>query len=180
MSPSPTPIYIDPYNHNSFLSDVGNAKFGMRGRLWAQTICLLAEGILVIVFANTASLGGAIAVMVFFSLFVQAAEGTSFGIVPYIDPPNTGSISGIVGAGGNVGAVGFGLAFRQLDYKQAFMVMGFVIIGGSLSSFVLFIKGHAGLVCGQDTVVASKPEPTLEVPLPDAEKAEEVADEGKK
>jgi NNP family nitrate/nitrite transporter-like MFS transporter len=147
---------------------------GMRGRLWAQTLCLLAEGILVIVFANTPSLAAAITVMVFFSLFVQAAEGTSFGIVPYIDPPNTGSISGIIGAGGNTGAVLFGLAFRQLEYKQAFVIMGACIIGGSLTSFILFIKGHSGLVCGQDTIVASKPEPTLEVPMPDAEKADEI------
>jgi NNP family nitrate/nitrite transporter-like MFS transporter len=146
----------------------------MRGRLWAQTFCLLGEGIMVIVFAYIPNLGGAIAAMVVFSLFVQAAEGTSFGIVPYIDPPNTGSISGIVGAGGNVGAVLFGLAFRQLEYKQAYIIMGFCIIGGASTSLFLFIKGHAGLICGKDTIVASKPEPTLEVPLPDAEKAEEI------
>eukprot|EP00957_Ditylum_brightwellii_P201953 15327940-Ditylum_brightwellii.AAC.1 len=34
-----------------------------------------------------------------------AAEGTSYGIVPYVNPPCTGSIAGIVGAGGNTGAV---------------------------------------------------------------------------
>merc|ERR1712151_1491142 len=70
-----------------FLSDKANAKMGMRGRLWAQTICLACEGALVLVFANTPSLTGAIVVMVFFSLFVQAAEGSSYGIVPYVDPP---------------------------------------------------------------------------------------------
>ena len=86
-------------------SDKANAKMGMRGRIIVHTICLLLEGVLVIVFANTGSLGIAIVIMVFFSLFVQAAEGTSYGIVPYIDPPATGSISGIVGAGGNTGAV---------------------------------------------------------------------------
>ena len=62
-----------------------------------------------LIFANTKSLGGSIVVLVFFSLFVQATEGTSYGIVPYVDPPNTGSIAGIIGAGGNTGAVGFGL-----------------------------------------------------------------------
>jgi len=133
-----------------FLSDYGNKKMGMRGRLWAQTVCLIAEGILVLVFAQTNSLGAAITVMVFFSLFVQAAEGTSYGIVPYVDPPATGSISGIIGAGGNTGAVCFGLGFRNLEYKTAFMIMGFTILGSAALSLGIFIKGHAGLICGED------------------------------
>eukprot|EP00980_Cylindrotheca_fusiformis_P002377 scaffold546_cov115-Cylindrotheca_fusiformis.AAC.6 len=87
-----------------FLSDKANARMGMRGRLWTQTILLACEGALVLVFANTGSLTGAIVVMVFFSLFVQAAEGSSYGIVPYVDPPATGAIAGIIGAGGNTGA----------------------------------------------------------------------------
>ena len=84
-------------------SDKANARLGMRGRIAVQTVLLLAEGLLVLLFANTDSLGLAILVMVFFSLFVQAAEGSTYGIVPYVDPPATGSIAGIVGAGGNTG-----------------------------------------------------------------------------
>ena len=64
-----------------YASDKLNAKLGMRGRLIAQTIMLLAEGLLVLVFANSNTLGVAIVVMVFFSLFVQAAEGSTYGIV---------------------------------------------------------------------------------------------------
>merc|ERR1719446_1772805 len=154
-----------------FLSDVGNKYMKMKGRIWAQTACLIAEGILVLVFAQTNSLGAAITVMVFFSLFVQAAEGTSYGIVPYVDPPATGAISGIVGAGGNTGAVCFGLGFRNLEYKTAFYVMGFTILGSSLLSAVLIIKGHAGIFFGSDAEVATE---TLAVPAKDDEAAEDV------
>jgi len=87
-----------------FASDWTNKRWGMRGRFWTQTIFLAGEGAMVLIFANTLTLAGAIVVMVFFSLFVQAAEGSTYGIVPYVDPPSTGSISGIVGAGGNTGA----------------------------------------------------------------------------
>ena len=77
---------------------------GMRGRClcWVQTILLAGEGGLVLVFANSGTLSGAIIVMIFFSLLVQqAAEGSSYDIVPYVvDPPATGSIAGVVGAGG--------------------------------------------------------------------------------
>merc|ERR1711988_718136 len=120
------------------LSDKMNAKMGMRGRLWAQTILLFCEGALVLVFANTGTLGASITVMVFFSLFVQAAEGSSYGIVPYVDPPSTGSIAGIVGAGGNSGAVGMG--FRQLDYEAAFTIMGITIMASSALSVLISIK----------------------------------------
>lgn len=129
-------------------SDKANARMGMRGRLWVQTIVLLLEGSLILVFSQTKTLGAAIAVMIFFSLFVQMAEGSSYGIVPYIDPPITGSISGIVGAGGNTGAVLFSLGFRQLSYKAAFKLMGSVIIGSSILSIFVFIGGHEGLLMG--------------------------------
>jgi len=155
-----------------YLCDKGNAIAGMRGRLWAHTICLAAEGALVFVFANTGSLGAAIAVMVFFSLFVQAAEGTSFGIVPYIDPPATGAISGIVGAGGNVGAVCFGLGFRNLSYKSAFLLMGACILVSAAMSSIVFIKGQSGLFCGTADPLPTKTAQTLAVPEPYAEKAD--------
>lgn len=156
-----------------FLSDKMNICCGMRGRIWAQTILLAGEGAMVLIFANTASMGLSIFVMVIFSLFVQGAEGSSFGIVPYVDPPATGSISGIVGAGGNVGAVCFGLGFRQLSYRSAFFIMGFSILGSSFLSLLIFIKGQSSLIWGAEEVVP--PKETLAVPLPDAEKAEEVA-----
>lgn len=120
-----------------FLSDKANDRMGMRGRILAQAVLLVMEGILVMVFAQTATLDLAIVAMIFFSIFVQAAEGTSFGIVPYIDPPHTGSVTGIVGAGGNVGAVAFGMGFRELDYKSAFIIMGItILVSASLSPFI--------------------------------------------
>jgi MFS transporter, NNP family, nitrate/nitrite transporter len=133
-------------------SDWANARWGMRGRIIVHTFFLLFEGVMVIIFANTGSLGAAIFVMVIFSLNVQAAEGTSYGIVPYVDPPSTGSIAGIVGAGGNTGAVCFGLGFRNLEYYDAFILMGSCIIISAALSGLIYIKGHSALFCGEDTL----------------------------
>lgn len=133
-----------------FLSDYANSKMGMRGRLWVQFTLLLVEGGLVLVFANTGSLAGSVVVMIFFSLFVQSAEGSSYGIVPYVDPPSTGAIAGIVGAGGNSGAVGFGLGFRQLNYKDAFVIMGCAILGSSLLTVLINIKGYSAMLWGEE------------------------------
>lgn len=129
-----------------FLSDKMNAKYGLRGRMFWQSFVLLVEGTLVVIFAHAATLGGSIAVLVCFSIFVQAAEGSTYGIVPYIDPAATGAISGIVGAGGNTGAVAFSLCFRQLADRDAFVIMGATIMCSSLLSVFVNIPGHPKLL----------------------------------
>merc|ERR1739844_74637 len=134
-----------------FTSDIFNRKMGMRGRLIWQTICLLIEGVMVLVFASTNSLGLSIFILVIFSSFVQAAEGSTYGIVPYVDPPSTGSISGIVGAGGNSGAVCFGLCFRQLGMRRGFDIMGYTILASSVLTFLVMIKGHRSMLGGEDS-----------------------------
>lgn len=137
------------------LSDILNMSHGMRGRLFLQSSCLLLEGALIIVFANMTSLGSAIAVMCIFSVFVQAAEGAVYGVVPYVSTKVTGASAGIVGAGGNLGGILFSSCFRQLSYKTAFLVMGGLVMGSSILNAFIHIPGHAGLVTGEDSKVIS-------------------------
>ena len=166
-----------------FVSDKVNARMGMRGRLIWQSSLLVVEGVLIFIFANTGSLAGAIVVMIVFSTVVQAAEGSTYGIVPYVNPPVTGSIAGVVGAGGNVGAVCFGLGFRQMDNLRAFYLMGGCVLASGILTAFISIKGHASLFWGKDSeeVIAAYKKTgapaaatTLQVPEPDAEAAEEV------
>jgi NNP family nitrate/nitrite transporter-like MFS transporter len=134
-----------------FSSDKLNSKMGMRGRLIVQAVCLAFEAGMIIVFSYTKSLGLAIFILVVFSTFVQAAEGSTYGIVPYVNPPATGSIAGIVGAGGNTGAVVFGLFFRNFNDFVAFQVMGYTVLGSSFLTMFVCIKNHRGLIGGQDS-----------------------------
>jgi NNP family nitrate/nitrite transporter-like MFS transporter len=66
-----------------------------------------------------------------FSVCVQAAEGLSFGIVPYISRPALGVVSGMVGAGGNSGAVAMlNLYFKghPIRKDQGIFRMGMCIV----------------------------------------------------
>merc|ERR1712093_876414 len=54
---------------------------------------------------NSGTAPAVVTLLFMFSVCVQAAEGLSFGIVPYISRPALGVVSGMVGAGGNSGAV---------------------------------------------------------------------------
>ena len=90
-------------------------KYGLRGRVMVLgLLVLLLEGIALVIFSQMATLFLAIGAMLIFSLFVQMSEGATFSVVPFINRKALGSVAGIVGAGGNAGAVMFGLLFRPL------------------------------------------------------------------
>lgn len=134
-----------------FVSDLSNSNYGIRGRLGVQVVLLLFEGVFVIFFGHTQSLAMAICAMVILSVFVQASEGSTYGIVPYISPSVTGSIAGIVGAGGNVGGVAFSLVFREFSYATSFTLMGAMVMTSALVSFGFILRGHATLCIGGDS-----------------------------
>eukprot|EP00977_Amphora_coffeiformis_P030366 scaffold46516_cov183-Amphora_coffeaeformis.AAC.1 len=134
-----------------FASDACNYRNGMRGRIVVHTIFLLFEGIM-------------------------AAEGSSYAIVPYIDPPNMGSVSGIIGAGGNVGAVGFGFCFRQLNYSTAFDIMGFSIITSSLLSALIHIRGFTTMFGGKERRVDKETGKIVKKIVPPAEHVGETVE----
>lgn len=164
-----------------YMSDRLNAKCGMRGRLFTQFILLAIEGILVFVFSRSKTLVASIVTMVFFSIMVQGAEGSTYGIVPYVNPASTGSIAGIVGAGGNTGAVCFGIGFRQLSYQKAFDIMGASIVASSALSALIFIRGYSSIFCGEEETSTQATKGgkaadagAIEIPIPDAEAAAEV------
>mmetsp|Transcript_50958 Transcript_50958/g.101344 ORF Transcript_50958/g.101344 Transcript_50958/m.101344 type:complete len:640 (-) Transcript_50958:608-2527(-) len=91
--------------------------------------------------SNSGTLGLVMLLVILFSLCVQAAEGLHYGIVPYVSRPALGVVSGMVGAGGNTGAVISGLAFFKGQYRTdlGFIYMGIMVMSiTSLLAFVYF------------------------------------------
>jgi NNP family nitrate/nitrite transporter-like MFS transporter len=131
-------------------SDQLNVKYGMRGRLWIVTMLLILQGATIIAFSFCTTLGTSIATMCIFSLFVQSVEGAIFGVVPYVSKLFFGSVSGFVGAGGNVGSVVFALGFRSLNYNTAFLLMGALVMASSILSVFIDIPCHACMLWGKD------------------------------
>ena len=117
----------------------------MRGRFFAQWSSLLWEGCFLFLFTYMNTLGAAIPILILFSVGVQMSEGTSYGIVPYIVPDATGAVSGIVGAGGNFGAVMWGLIFRfgPTSERAVFRIISAFVIGLSCTTPLLKIRGYA-------------------------------------
>jgi len=90
------------------LSDWMNMRWAMPGRLWAHFISLFGQAIFLFLFGwvdSDMGWGVALVVLCIFAIFVNMAEGTSYGIVPYMIPEQLAVVSAMVGAGGTLGAV---------------------------------------------------------------------------
>jgi NNP family nitrate/nitrite transporter-like MFS transporter len=106
------------------------AKSGLRGRVLWLFMALLVEGVALIIFSRMSVLPIAIGTMIVFSLFVQMSEGATYSVVPFINKKALGSVSGIVGAGGNMGAVAAGFLFKTYDNTRDFLLtLGCCVLG---------------------------------------------------
>ncbi|WP_405297020.1 MFS transporter [Algibacter sp. Ld11] len=87
-----------------FFGDKFGKLKGLRGRVLFLAFILSIQGLMLITFSTTTSIIVGVIFLISFSLSVQMAEGATFSVVPFINKKAIGSVSGIVGAGGNVGA----------------------------------------------------------------------------
>jgi NNP family nitrate/nitrite transporter-like MFS transporter len=106
------------------VSDKVGKKYGFNGKVNLLTILLLLEGIGIMFFAKSGSVGLAIFMMFFFGLCLKMANGATYSIVPFVNPKAVGSVAGIVGAGGNIGAMLIGFLFKSFSYEEAFFYLG--------------------------------------------------------
>jgi NNP family nitrate/nitrite transporter-like MFS transporter len=120
-------------------------RFGHRGGLSGRVrwlfIAIMVEGLALMLFSRITVLPLAIGTMIIFSLFVQMSEGATYSVVPFVNKKALGSIAGIVGAGGNMGAVSAGFLFRteSLTWPQALLILGAIVFCTSfLAYFVRF------------------------------------------
>ena len=96
-----------------FFSDKFAKNYGLRGRVKFLFAVLFLEGFALMLFSQMSILILAVSSMVILSLFAQMSSGATFGVVPFMNKKAMGSVAGIVGAGGNVGAVAAGFLFRS-------------------------------------------------------------------
>lgn len=122
-----------------FFGDKAGIKWGLKGRVGLLGGLLLLEGMALILFSQMAFLPLAISTMILFSLFVQMSEGATYSVVPFINKKAIGTISGIVGAGGNVGAVMAGFLFKMesFSYPEALAVLGIAVAVTSTTTLLI-------------------------------------------
>jgi NNP family nitrate/nitrite transporter-like MFS transporter len=90
---------------------------GLRGRIGWLAAALFAEGALLYCFGFMETVAAAIPMLLVLGLFVKMSNGATYAVVPFVHRGNLGAVAGIVGAGGNVGAVAAGFLFRAPTHE---------------------------------------------------------------
>jgi len=123
------------------VSDGCNRRWGLRGRVSLLGCTILAEGLGLMLFSQMRWLPLAIGSMMLAGLFVKMSNGATYSIVPFVNKRALGAVAGIVGAGGNVGAVLAGFLFKTagLTWPQALLILGVLVtLTSSLTILVRF------------------------------------------
>lgn len=132
-------------------------RWGLKGRVRWLFIVLFCEGLALMLFSQMSALMLAIPALIFFSLCVQMSEGATFSVVPFINKRALGSVAGIVGAGGNAGAVAAGFLFKSsLAWPTALFLLGALVTCSSFLTFAVQFSEAAENEARTDTDTANK------------------------
>ncbi|WP_201987520.1 MFS transporter [Hymenobacter rubidus] len=129
------------------VSDRTGRAYGIKGKWLLLSGLLVLEGIGIAFFSVAPSLTLAIAAMLLFALFLKMANGCTYSIVPFVNKQAIGSVSGIVGAGGNLGAMLVGFLFKSatISYSTAFLYIGIGVAAvGAVVLLVRLVVKEAG------------------------------------
>jgi NNP family nitrate/nitrite transporter-like MFS transporter len=129
---------------------------GLRGRVQWLFMVLLAEGVFMIVFSRMTATPLAIAGLMLFGLCVDMSCGATFAVVPFVNKKALGSVSGIVGAGGNVGAVLAGFLFKgpTSQWSHSLLVLGCWVAGAAFLAWSIRFSGEEELAARPATAGA--------------------------
>ncbi len=101
---------------------------GLDGRTRWLFILILAEGIGLTLFAKAGTAHMAFVTMIAFGLFTHMACGATYSLTPFINSKAKGGVSGIIGAGGNVGAVAAGFLMKgSATTQEGLFIMGVLV-----------------------------------------------------
>lgn len=116
-----------------WLSDRAAGHGDLASRVTLLFLLMIGEGAGLYLFAHAGGTVLAIAAMLGFGLFTHMACGATYALVPFIDRRALGGVAGIVGAGGNAGAVAAGFLLKGLgDVQQALTVLSVVVMASAL------------------------------------------------
>jgi NNP family nitrate/nitrite transporter-like MFS transporter len=114
-------------------SDKFAAKGNLNNRVTLLFVLMLGEGAGLLMFAHAGTAALAIGAMLIFGLFTHMACGATYAVVPFVDKRALGGVAGIIGAGGNVGAVAAGFLMKGLgDTQQTLSILGIVVAATAL------------------------------------------------
>jgi NNP family nitrate/nitrite transporter-like MFS transporter len=112
-----------------WISDKAAARGDLNSRVNLLFILMVGEGLGLLWFSQTTNVTMAIIAMLAFGLCTHMACGSTYALVPFVSRKALGGVAGIVGAGGNVGAVLAGFLMKATgDVRQTLLILGGAVL----------------------------------------------------
>lgn len=118
-------------------ADKAGTTYGTYGKAVLLGVFLLCEGIGIMLFSQADTLTLSVFFLITLAFFIKMSNGVTYSIVPFVNKNALGSISGIVGAGGNLGAVLATTVFKSMNHRDGFWLIGAIIIGISFTAYFM-------------------------------------------
>lgn len=111
---------------------------GLDARVTLLFALILAEGLGLIAFSQMPTPAVALITLLIFGLFTHMACGATYSLVPFINRKALGGVAGIIGAGGNVGAVAAGFLVKGVSTTQhALFLLGAIVAGTAVCALAV-------------------------------------------
>jgi NNP family nitrate/nitrite transporter-like MFS transporter len=121
-----------------YLSDKMALRGNLNSRVTLLFIMMLGEGIGLLWFAKADTVTYAVIAMLCFGLFTHMACGATYALTPFIDRKAMGGVAGIIGAGGNVGAVAAGFLMKGTgNIQQTLTILSALVIVSALCAIAV-------------------------------------------
>jgi NNP family nitrate/nitrite transporter-like MFS transporter len=121
-----------------WLSDKAAGRGDLNSRVMLLFVLMLGEGIGLLWFANAGAVAYAVIAMLCFGLFTHMACGATYALVPFVEPKALGGVAGIVGAGGNAGAVLAGFLMKGTgDVRQTLLILSALVVASSICAIAV-------------------------------------------
>ncbi|MDP8985402.1 MAG: MFS transporter [Pseudomonadota bacterium] len=117
--------------------------WGLSGRTSLLFVLILLEGLGLMLFSRMDSASSALITMLGFGLFTHMACGATYSLTPFVNPRALGGVTGIIGAGGNVGAVAAGFLMKgSASTKQGLFIMGAAVTASAFCAAAVRFSGE--------------------------------------
>lgn len=101
---------------------------GLDGRTLLLFVLIVGEGLGLFWFSQMQTVAIAVVAMLVFGLFTHMACGATYALVPFIERKALGGVAGIIGAGGNVGAVAAGFLMKGSASAQECLLILSILV----------------------------------------------------
>ena len=120
------------------VSDKIAASRGLDGRTTLLFVLMAVEGAGLLLFSQAPTVTLAITAMLAFGLCTHMACGATYALMPFVDRQALGGVAGLIGAGGNAGAVLAGLLYLKVPSQTTcLMILGVLIMLSAVCSLVI-------------------------------------------